>query len=125
LIQMMAWLMWRFVADVTAVQSAWHGDRLAVCRADLRDLLNNPHESRFERKSLYGRRKPKSVPGSTVEAFEPQRAIFAEILRDAPILPARFVAALARCTRIDLRAAPAGSRQNRQRRDRGDYSKGL
>jgi hypothetical protein len=39
----------------------------------------------------------------------PQRAIFTETLRDAPILPARFVAALARCLRIALRAAPAGS----------------
>ena len=40
-------------------------------------------------------------------------------------MPARFVAALARCVRIALRAAPAGARQNRQRRGHGDYGNRL
>jgi len=38
-----------------------------------------------------------------------QAAIFAETLRDAPILPARFVEAPRRCARIAFGTSPAGS----------------
>jgi len=49
------------------------------------------------RKSPYGRRSAKSVSAIRSSASTLQRAIFTETLRDAPILAARFVAALARC----------------------------
>ena len=63
----------------------------------LRPCLHSPREPRFEQKSPDGRRSAKSVSAIRSSASTHQRAILAETLRDAPILPVRFVAALARC----------------------------
>jgi hypothetical protein len=73
------------------------------------------------RKSLYGRRSAKSVSGNTVERFDTPENDF----RRNPSGRADFARPVCRracpMCRIALRAAPAGSGQNRQRRGRDDY----
>jgi len=60
-----------------------------------------------------------SVSGNTVERSTLQRVIFAETLRDAPLLPARFVAALARCPTSP--GAASAERAKSQRRGHGEF----